>query len=116
VRSLSVYVDLERYREMSSHSYCAPGTWSGLLKGLESKFKGRVLPPEDLEVLEQLQTLVEKFNDEVKIYDVSRALDKIRAIRRGIRKTPTVIIHGKKHEGAKEIKQRLYGKNSILPT
>lgn len=107
MRSFSVYVDVERYREMSSHSYCALGAWSGLLKGLESKFKGRVLPPEDSAVLEQLERFVEKFDDEVKVYDVSSVLDKIRAMRRGIRKTPTVIIQGKKYEGVEEIQQQI---------
>ena len=107
MRSSSVYVDVETYREMSSHSYCAPGSWSGLLKGLESRFKGRVLPPEDSAVLEQLEKLVEKFDDEVKVYDVSSVLDKIRAIKRGIRKTPTVIVQGKKYEGLEEIQQQI---------
>ena len=107
VRSFSVYVDVETYREMSMHAYCAPGAWSGLLKGLESKFKGRVLPPEDSSVLEQLERLIEKFDDEVKVYDVSGVLDKIRAIRRGIRKTPTVIVQGKKYEGLEEIQQQI---------
>ena len=39
VRSFSAYVDVETYREMSTHSYCAPGTGSGSLKDLEPKFK-----------------------------------------------------------------------------
>lgn len=81
-----------------------------MLKGLESKFKGRVLPPEDSAVLEQLETLVEKFDDEVKVYDVSSILDKIKAVMRGIRKTPTVIIQGKRYEGLEEIQQRLYAR------
>jgi len=107
VKSLSTYVDVETYREMSSHSYCAPGTWSGILKGLESKFKGRLLPPEDSTVLEQLEMLAQKFDDAVKVYDVSNMRDKIRGIRRGIRKTPTVILLGKKYEGLEQIEQQL---------
>jgi hypothetical protein len=105
VRSSSVYVDIETVREMSQHSYCAPGAWQGLLKNYGSKFKGRILSPEDQEVLEKLEMLANKFHDEVKIFDVSRALDKIRAVKQGIRKTPTVIIQGKKYEGLEKISQ-----------
>lgn len=107
VRSSSVYVDVETYREMSSHPFCAPELSSGLHKNLESKFKGRVLSPEDHTVLEQLEKLVEKYDDEVKVYDVSSMVDKIRAMRRGIRKTPTVIIKGKKYQGLEEIQQQI---------
>jgi len=66
-----------------------------------------VLSTEDHTVLEQLETLVEKYDDEVNVYDVSRMLDKIRAIRRGIRKTPAVIIEGKKYQGFEEIQQQI---------
>ncbi len=106
MRSFSVYVDVETYREASSHPYCAPNM-SRLLKGLESKFKGRILTPEDRTVLQQLEKLVEKFDEEVKVYDVSSVLHKIRAMRRGIRKTPTVIVQGKKYVGLEEIQQQI---------
>jgi len=107
VRSSSVYpgMEVETLREMSSHAYCAPGLWEGLLKDYGSKFKGRILPPEDHEVLEKLEMLTRKFQDEIKIYDVSRALDKIKAMRQGVSKTPTVIIQGKKYEGLEKISQ-----------
>lgn len=111
VCSHSMYMDVETLREMSTHSYCAPGEWTGLLKGLESKFKGRILPSEDVEVLEQFKTLGEKCGDEVRVYDVSRATERIKALSRGIRKTPALIIQGKKYEGIKEIRQWFSSKN-----
>lgn len=111
VCSHSMYVDVETLREMSTHSYCAPDAWPGLLKGLESKFKGRILPPEEFEVLERFKTLGEKCDDEVKVYDVSRATDRIKALSRGIRKTPALIIQGKKYEGIKEIRQWFVSKS-----
>jgi hypothetical protein len=106
-----MYMDVETYREMSTHSYCAPGVWTGLLKGLESKFNGRVLSSEDVEVLERLKTLGEKCEDQVKVYDVSRVTDRIKALSRGVRKTPTIIIQGKKYQGEKEIHQWFLSKN-----
>lgn len=106
VRSSSVTpnVDIETIREMSMHTHCAPGAWEGLLKEY-GKFKGRILSSDDQEVLEKLEMLTNRFNDEVKVYDVSRALDKIRAVKQGIRRTPTVIIQGKKYEGLEKISQ-----------
>jgi len=103
--SVSAEIDVGTLREMSLHSYCAPGAWEGLLKSYGSKFKGRVLPPEDHAVLEKLEMLANKFHDEIKIYDVSRTSDKIKAMRQGIRKTPTVIVQRKKYEGLEKILQ-----------
>lgn len=107
VRSSSVYagIEVETLREMSQHAYCAPGAWQGLLKNYGSKFKGRILPPDDHEVLGKLEMLANKFHDEVKIYDVSRTFDKMKAVKQGIRKTPTAIIQGKKYEGLEKISQ-----------
>ena len=107
VRSSSVHTgaEIETLREMSQHTYCAQGTWEALLKDYGSKFKGRILPPEDHEVLEKLEKLANKFRDEIKVYDVSHTLDKIKAIKQGIRRTPTVIIQGKKYEGLEKISE-----------
>jgi len=103
VRSSSVYVDVETVREMSQHTFCAPGLASALLKRVESKFKGRVLPQDDHVVLERMGELANKFHDDVRVYDVSRVLDKMRALKRGIPKTPTVVVQGKKYEGLDKI-------------
>jgi hypothetical protein len=110
VCSHSMYVDVGTLREMSMHPICAPGALEGLLKELE-KFKGRVLSSEDNEVLEKFKTFGEKCDDEVKVYDISRINDRIKALGRGIRKTPTIISQGKKYEGLKEIQQWFLSKN-----
>jgi hypothetical protein len=104
-------VDVDTLREMSAHSFCYPGLGSALLKGLESKFKGRILSSEDSEVLEKIKTLGEKCDDKVKVYDISRATDRIKALSKGILKTPTLINQGKKYEGVKEIQQWFLSKN-----
>jgi len=107
VRSYSVDagIDVGTLREMSQHTICAPDVWEGLYKAYGPKFKGRLLPPEDQEVLRKLETLTTKFHEEIKIYDVSRAFDKMKAVKQGIRKTPTVIVQGKKYEGLEKISQ-----------
>jgi len=107
VRSYSVDagIDVGTLREMSSHAYCAPNLWERLVKAYGSKFKGRLLLSEDQQVLQKLEILTNKFHEEVKIYDISRAFDKMKAVKQGIRKTPTVIVQGKKYEGLEKIAQ-----------
>lgn len=103
--SVNTDIDIRTIREMSLHSHCAPGAWERLLKSYGSKFKGRVLSLEDCAVLERLEKSTDKFHGEVKIYDVSRAFDKIKAIKQGIRKTQAIIIQGKKYESLEKILQ-----------
>jgi len=103
VRSSSVYMDVQTLREMTFHSYCAPETASALLKDAQGKFKGRVLPQDDFTVLQRIGELAYELHEDVKIYDVSRSLDRIRALKRGILKTPSVVVQGKKHEGIESI-------------
>jgi len=107
VRSCSVYMDVETVREMSYHTFCAPGLASSLLENMASKFKGRVLPQDDYVVLERIGELACELHDDVKVYDISRALDRMRALKHGILKTPTVVIQGKKYEGLDKILELL---------
>lgn len=103
MRSSSVYMDVETLREMSFHSYCAPGTGSALLQDAASKFKGRLLSPEDHTVLQRIGELAYELHEDVKVFDISRALDRMRALKHGIQKTPAVVVQGKKHEGLDKI-------------
>jgi hypothetical protein len=107
VHSYSENVDMDAYRETSAHSYCFPGTWEGLVKALGSSFKGRILPPEDSQALELMEPLVKESGEEVKLFDISRTIDLITAFVRGIWKTPTAIVQGKKYEGIEKIRQYL---------
>ena len=111
VHSFSPYVDVELYREMSQHPYCAPGAHEALMKQALSEFKGRILPQEDLTVLEQTLRTTNETNEQIKVYDVSRMIDKLNAIRRGVRKTPSVIINGEKYEGLEEISKAISSKS-----
>lgn len=103
VRSSSAYMDVETVREMSFHTYCAPGTASALLQNMASQFKGRILSQDDYTVLQRIVELAIELHDNVKVYDVSSALDRMRALKRGILKTPAVVVQGKKHEGLDKI-------------
>ena len=98
-------MDVELYREMSQHSFCAPGLADALVSGVASKLKGHILPQEDLTALEQVSQIAKKTNEKIKVYDVSRLTDKLKAMKRGIRKTPAVMINGEKYEGLEEILQ-----------
>ena len=103
VRSFSSYMDVDTYREMSMHPYCAPGTNEGLIGQAVSKFKGRLLSSEDSTVVEHALQIIGKTGEPIKIYDVSKVVDGLKALRHGIRKTPVALIGGEKYEGLDEI-------------
>lgn len=107
VRSSAVYMDVATIREMSQHTICAPGVASKMLEDhsqrFSSKFKNRVLPQDDYTVLHRIVELAFELHDELKVFDVSRDLDRLRALKRGVLKTPAVIVQGKKHEGLDNI-------------
>ncbi|MEM3617426.1 MAG: hypothetical protein QXJ31_05900 [Candidatus Bathyarchaeia archaeon] len=103
VRSASPSVDIGFYREMSQHMYCGPEMVNWAYRDLESKFKGRILQQEDYMVLEKALRIVKGTNDVLLVYDVSHLTDKLKALKKGVKKTPTVIIDGRKYEDAAEI-------------
>jgi len=105
-------MDVELYREMSQHSLCAPGSADALVSNAPSKFKGRILPQEDLTALEQVSQIARKTNEKIMVYDVSGVSDKLKAIKRGIWKTPTAIIDGEKYEGFEQIMKAISSKHS----
>lgn len=111
VRSFSPYMDVETCREMSQHPFCAPGSTEGLISGALSKFKGRVFPEADSTVLEHVLQLMGKTNESVEIYDLSRVTDSLKAIRRGIRRSPVAIINKEKYESLEEILRALSNLN-----
>ena len=107
MRSSAVYMDVATIREMSQHTFCAPDVASKMLeeysRKFSSKFKNRVLPQDDYTVLQRIAELAFELHDELKVYDVSHDLDRLRALKRGVLKTPAVIVQGKKHEGLDNI-------------
>lgn len=100
-------MDVETCKDMSQHPFCAPGSTEGLISGALSKFKGRVFPEDDSTILEHVIQAFGKTNEFIRIYDLSRITDSLRAIRRGIRSTPTVIVNGEKYQTVEEILRAL---------
>lgn len=84
VRSHSPYVDVSFYREMSQHVFCAPDLAKWAVE-TQSKFKGRILPTEDLTVLERALRLAADSGEKVLVFDVSRMADKLKALKRELR-------------------------------
>jgi hypothetical protein len=103
LRSLSTYMDVETCRDMAPHSYCAPGTTEGLVSQAASKLKGRLLSQQDSTVLEQAVQISRAAEEPIKIYDLSRMTDYLRAMKRGIGKTPAVMVNGEKFEGLEAV-------------
>jgi len=99
IHSSSEYVDLGHYREMAVHPYCSPDMASVLEGELAALLKGRIISQEDLTVLRKVGEVSKSAREEIKVYDVSRAADKFKALAKGVRKTPTIVINGEKHEG-----------------
>lgn len=102
VRSSSPYMDVDHYRELSQHTFCAPNLarWAA---DIPAKFKGRILPEKDQTVLESALRFASEAGEKIVVFDVSRVSDKLKAIKRGVKSTPAVIIDGKKYDDADEI-------------
>jgi hypothetical protein len=88
---------------MSLHWQCGLAQWA--YGELAAQFKGHILPENDVAALRQVFELAKKENRQVKVYDTSRMGDKVRAMKRGVLKTPVAIINGQRYEGSDEILQ-----------
>jgi hypothetical protein len=99
-------MDVETCRDMAPHSYCASGTTEELVS-FASKLKGRLLSQEDSMVLERVSQISNVAKESIKIYDLSRMTDYFRAMKRGIGKTPTILINGEKFVGLGPVLQAL---------
>jgi hypothetical protein len=95
-------MDVGYYREMSQHVICAPDL-AGWAAEIPAKFKGRILPEKDRTVLEYVLRLADNVSEKVLVFDVSRVSDRLKAIKRGVKSTPTVIIDGKKYDSVDEV-------------
>ena len=79
-------IDVGHYREMSCHWECSLAQWAyGEMAG---QFKGRILCEEYVGVLRQVLEMAKKEGREVKVYNTSRVGHRMKALRRGILKTP----------------------------
>lgn len=103
IRSSSVNFDLETAREMSSHTFCDPKTGTGASEIYGSKLKGRVLPEEHRIVLQKVVEYAQVQGEKLEVFDVSSLTDRIKALRQGVVRTPTLIAHGKSFKGLADI-------------
>jgi hypothetical protein len=101
-------IDYGHYREMSLHWECGLAQWA--YGELAAQFKGRILPENDVAVLQQVFEQAKKENSQVKVYDTSRMGDKVRAMKRGVFKTPSAVINGQRYEGLEEILKAIAAK------
>ena len=98
-------VDIEHYREMSYHVQCGLGRWA--YGELASQFKGRIFADTDIEALNKVFEVAKKENREVKVHDTSRVAERMKALKRGILKTPAIVVNGIKYQGLGEIAQAI---------
>ena len=90
------YIDINFYREMSYHWQYGLDKWT--LDGLAEQFKGRMLSEKNMRALEQVLERAKEINQEVKVYDLSRIAGRIRKMKRGVMKAPTVTIGEKRYK------------------
>jgi hypothetical protein len=94
-------IDYGHYREMSLHWECGLAQWA--YGELAAQFKGRILSENDVAALQHVFEQAKKENRQLKVYDTSRMGDKVRAMKRGVFKTPSAVINGQRYEGLEEI-------------
>jgi hypothetical protein len=92
-------MDVELAREMTHHVICDIDTATRASEIFSSKFKDRVLSDDDSAVLQKLVDVAKSTSEGIRIYDVSRMPDKLKAYSRGIRKTPAVVVDGVRYNG-----------------
>jgi len=110
IHSSTPYVDVGHYREMSYHTYCSPELVESTESQLSSLLKGRIIPQEDMTILRKVVEITKSKREELKIYDVANIADKLKALAKGVQKTPTLIINGEKYEGTERSLQAISSK------
>jgi hypothetical protein len=108
VNSHDRYIDVDFAREMSYHIDCGLAEWAR--SNLAEQFKGRILSEEDHRVLEQVLKMAKARDQKVRVYDISRMTDRIRALKRAVFKTPTLIIDEQRYQGLEEISRAVLSK------
>ena len=111
VRSCDKDIDVAHYREMSFHWQCGLAQWA--YGELAAQFKGRILAEDDLTTMQQIVELAEKRNHKLKVYDISRLGDRTRAMKRGVLKTPALIVDGQRYVGLEEILRAISIKSKL---
>lgn len=63
--------------------------------------------------VQQIVELAEKGNHKLKVYDISRLGDRARAMKRGVLKTPALIVDGQRYVGLEEILRAISIKSKL---
>jgi hypothetical protein len=98
-------VDIGHYREMSQHVQCGLARWA--YGRLDSHFKGRILSDRDIQALDKVFEAAKRMNCEVRVYDMSRMTERLKAWKRGILTTPSVVMNGVKYKGLDQVSQAI---------
>ena len=98
-------VDIGHYREMSQHVQCGLARWA--YGSLASQFKGRIFSDGDIQALDKIFKVAERMNWEVRVYDTSRMTERLKAWKRGILTTPSVVMNGVKYKGLNQVSQAI---------
>ncbi len=73
----------------------------------------RMLCEEDARILREALQTSERIAERLKVYDFSRVSDKIQATKLGVKKTPAVLVNGKKYVGFKKSRRVLNSTTTI---
>lgn len=84
-------------------TFCSSGTSEGLISDAISRFNGRLLSEDDSATPESTFRIMGDTAEQVIIRDMSRVIDRIRAIKYGIRNMPTVVVNGEKYMNIEDI-------------
>ena len=106
LKSFPTSRNVELYTYSRHHTYCAPEL-AELASGLLDS--GRVLRPDSAAVLSVLETVSRQLGQSIQVHDVGRVHGRLKALRAGVWKTPTVVLDGEKHVGCEAAKAALLG-------
>jgi len=117
MKVIEVYVKSEEVivyagLNLQNHSFLSEWSivpWNSLPK---SCYKMKIFSEKDKEAIEIARSLAEKTKAKVKIRDLSYFEGKILAFFKGIKKTPTILIDGKKYLLYPELEDRSYSSDS----
>ncbi len=84
---------------MSLHTFCDSETATRASEIYGSKLKGHVFPEEDRIALQKVMEYAQAHGASLQVFDVSSLTDRIRALRHGVFRTPTLIAHDKPFKG-----------------
>jgi len=101
VCSHSRVFDIDHYREMSQHVQCGLARW--VYDSLSSQFKGRILSDKDVQTLNKVFEVARRLGCDVEVHDISRIKERLKALKRGILSTPSIVMNGSKYVGLDQV-------------